>query len=153
MSTSAPPAPAGSPPPKGSPPQGGDQDPRNLHDLAVDAQTDIQKLAVGLAHAGAAPQAVAELTKMGQILSQVVKVLASGGEPPGAEQGGPPQPGGGPGGPPQPGGGPGGPPQPGGPPPGPPEAQAVPPVEQSIHGAAQHLHNAMIASAQQRSQQ
>jgi hypothetical protein len=122
-----------------------DQDPRNLHDLALDAQTDIQKLAVGLAHAGAAPQAVAQLTHMGQILSQVVKVLANGPDlgtgasPAGAPQGGPPQ------------GQPPGPPQaaPGGPPPGAPPAPE-PPVHQSLQAASQHLHSAMVASAQQR---
>lgn len=114
-----------------------DKDPTNLHDLAVDAQTDIQKLATGLAHAGAAPAAVAQLTKMSDILSQVVKALAEGpplGQgAPGAEQ--PPP-------------GPAAPQQPPAPPAAPPEAPHAP----TLHAAAQGLHQAMIASAQQRVQ-
>lgn len=118
-----------------------DQDPTNLHDLAVDAVQDLQKLGTGLAHAGAAPQAVAQITQMIQILTQVVKVLGSGPPLPDAhqvnqaqqQQAGPPQPQG----PPQ-----GGPPQP--PPPG------APPEQHSIHTATTALHAAMQQSAQRR---
>jgi len=122
-----------------------DQDPTDLHGLAVDAQTDVQKLATGLAHAGAAPEAVATLTKMATVLSQVIKVLGQG---PGLEAGGPPQ-----------GQAPPGEPQ--APPPGPPQAQpqgqappgAAPAVQQhSILSATHALHAAMQASAAQRPQ-
>lgn len=78
-----------------------DKDPRNLHDLALDAQTDVQKLAVGLAHAGANPNAIQGLQQMAHMLSQIVKALGSGpsldqganpqGPPPGQPQAAPPQ--------------------------------------------------------------
>lgn len=90
-------------------------DVRTLLELATDIHTDLGKLATGLAHAGADPQAVQALQKMDVIVGEVVKVLGAGpmggsgqhGEapgappaanaapPPGAEgqapQGGPPQ--------------------------------------------------------------
>lgn len=156
-----PPGPGGPPPGPGGPPPGpndGEGDPRDLHDLAVDCVTDIQKLGIGLAHAGATPNVVSSLTQMADKLSLVVKILASGpGVNPNAQheaatQGGPP-----PGGPPHaepphPGGGPPPPaehaPAPGGPPPGPgPEA---PPPPRSIHEATQQLHHAAIAAATER---
>lgn len=117
-----------------------DQDPRNPHDLAVDIQTDLQKLATELAHAGAAPQAVSQLTKMAEVMGQVVKVLGSGPPPgaPGEQPPGPPQ-------------AQQGPPQPQAPPPGPPQPQGPPgagPPVNAIHAATQHLHAAMQASKQ-----
>jgi hypothetical protein len=122
-----------------------DSDPRDLHGIAVDVQTDLQKLATGLAHAGAAPNAVQQLTKMAEIVSQVVKALgqgpvpAAGAGPQQPAQPGPAQPAG-PQQPPQPQAPQGGPPQPGD-------------VHGNLHSASQHLHAAMIASAQQRATQ
>jgi hypothetical protein len=63
------------------------QDSRSLHELAVDAHNDLTKLATGLAHAGAAPQAVAQITQMGDIIGQITKVLGAG--PVGSEPGQP----------------------------------------------------------------
>lgn len=115
----------------------GDQDPRNLHDLALDAQTDVQKLAVGLAHAGANPNAIQGLQQMAHMLSQIVKALGSG---PSLDQGANPQ--GPPPGAPQPQG------APQGPPPGaPPAGQQEPPAAKTIHAAAHALHQTMAAAA------
>lgn len=121
-----------------------DVDPRNLHDLALDVHTDLQKLATGLAHAGVSPHAVAQLTGMAQIIGQVVKQLAAGPDLSQQSQGQQPQ------------GAPAQPPAPAAPP-----AQAAPsaappgpaPPEQvhhTMHAAAHALHADMIASAQKR---
>jgi hypothetical protein len=122
-----------------------DQDPRNLHDLAVDIQTDLQKLATGLAHAGAAPPAVSELTRMAEVISGVTKELAAG---PQLDAGSPQQPQH-PGAPPQ--GAPAAPPQPA--PAGPPQAAPAPaqsPEQQaahhSMHAAVSGLKAAMVAN-------
>lgn len=53
-------------------------DARSLVEVAVDAHTDLNKLAVGLQAAHADPQAVAALQRMAVILGEVVKVLSSG---------------------------------------------------------------------------
>lgn len=58
-------------------------DSRNLLELATDVHTDLGKLATGLAHAGAQPQAVQALQRMAVIIGEVVKVLGAG--PVGAE--------------------------------------------------------------------
>lgn len=124
-----------------------DQDPRDLLSLAVDVHTDLGKLATGLAHAGAAPQALAGLAKMTQEVAQIVKALGQGPVgPPGA-------------GPPQPGPQDAGPPQQAQPAPqeaGPPQpaasgAQAAP--QHAMHAAAHALHAAMIASGKARAGQ
>jgi hypothetical protein len=137
-------APTVTPPAQGSVPQ--DQDPRGLHDIAVDVQTDLQKLATGLAHAGANPQAVAQITHMAEIASQIVKVLGGSAlqqpsSPQGAPQGQPPET------PPQQA-------QPSQPPQA--AAPAAPPQHEAVHSsidaASKNLHAAMIASKQQRQQ-
>lgn len=121
----------------------GDNDPRNLHDLALDAQTDVQKLAVGLAHAGANPNAIQGLQQAAHMLSQIVKAFASG---PSLDQAANPQ-----GPPPQ-----GGQPQPA--PQGAPAPQQTGPAPQgagqqepahakTIHAAAHALHQTMMAAA------
>lgn len=79
------------------------EDARTLVEVAVDAHTDLNKLAVGLQAAHADPQAVAALQRMAVILGEVVKVLSAGpagaagqhGEAPGAgpAAAGPPAPG------------------------------------------------------------
>lgn len=120
-----------------------DQDPGSLHDLAVDASTDIRKLAIGLAHAGAQPQAVQGLNKMAEQLDGVVKILAQSPEVESAAKGGVGAPQGGPAQPPQP-----GPPQ-AGPPPQPgqgglaPGAPGGPPSGGAFGPATQALHHAM----------
>lgn len=69
-------------------------DPRSLLELATDIHTDLGKLATGLAHAGADPQAVQALTRMATVIGEVVKVLGAGPVgaqgPAGAEAGGAP---------------------------------------------------------------
>lgn len=141
--------PPGQPPqgaPPGAAPQGpvGPGDGGGLHDIAVDITTDLQKLATGLAHAGADPQAVQQLTKMAEVISGIVKVLAQG---PGIEQAaqhGATQPG-------APAQAPGPPGAPQGPPGGPGQAPGPGGVhEPSIHAASQGLHQMMMAAAQQR---
>jgi hypothetical protein len=131
------------------------QDPRNLHVLAVDVQTDLHKLAVGLAHAGAEPKAVAQLTQMAGVIGQVVKVLGEGppldggqAEPaPGQAQ---PPDAAAPQGPPE-GAPPAAPTQPAaGAPPTQPQAT---PEQHSMASATHALHAAMIASAQSRKPQ
>lgn len=130
------PQPIQAPPSQPQPPPGADPegDPRNLHDLALDIQTDLHKLAVGLAHAGAAPEAVAQLTKMAEVISNVVKVLGAGGG-----EGAPPGPGAPAGAPPQ------GAPPPAASPQADAPAAAKPP--DNMQSASQQLHDAMIASA------
>ena len=73
-------------------------DARNLVQIAVDVHTDLNKLTVGLQHAGAQPQALQSLQQMSEIVGELVKVLGSGpvggGGQPGSEQlppQGPPQ--------------------------------------------------------------
>jgi hypothetical protein len=117
-----------------------DQDPRNLHDLAVDIQTDLQKLATGLAHAGAAPPAVSELTRMAEVISGVTKELAAG---PQLDSGQPQQPQN-PGAPPQ--AAPAGPPQAAQQPQQSPEQQAA---HHSMHAAVSGLKAAMVANKTQ----
>lgn len=122
-----------------------DQDPRDLLSLAVDVHTDLGKLATGLAHAGAAPEALAGLAKMTQEVAQIVKALGQGptGPGPGAAQPGPQD-----AGPAQPQAAPqeAGPPQPAASGP-----QAAP--QHAMHAAAHALHAAMIASGKARSGQ
>ena len=66
-------------------------DARNLVQIAVDVHTDLNKLTVGLQHAGAQPQALQSLQQMSEIIGELVKVLGSGpvggGEQPGAAAG------------------------------------------------------------------
>lgn len=123
----------GEPGPAGTKPNASVED---LHALAVDVQTDLQTLATGLAHSGAAPPAVAALTHMAGILSGVVKVLGSAGAQ--AEQA---------------------PPQHEAPPPqheAPPQQQASPqpqmasPPHAALGQAVAALHEGMQASAQRR---
>ncbi len=119
----------------------GDSDPRSLHDVAVDITTDVQKLATGLAHAGANPQAVQQLTQFGEHVAQIAKVLAQSPGVEQAAQSGPTAPGASPAA--------AGPPQAQ----SPQAAQPGPPpgAHPATLGAAAHaLHQAMIASASQR---
>lgn len=131
-----------------------DQDPRDLLSLAVDCHTDLGQLATGLAHAGAAPQALAGLAKMTQEVAQIVKALGQGpvgpGGPPGEQPAGPgaappqaapaqPQQA-------QPAPQDSGPPQPAASGP-----QAAP--QHAMHAAAHALHAAMIASGKARAGQ
>lgn len=53
-------------------------DARTLLELATDIHTDLGKLSVGLAHAGADPQAVQSLQRMATIMGEVVKALGAG---------------------------------------------------------------------------
>lgn len=127
-----------------------DQDPRDLLSLAVDCHTDLGKLATGLAHAGAAPQALAGLAKMVQELSEIVKALGQGPVGPGA---GAPEPQAGP-----PAGAPAQaqPAQPGPQDAGPPQPAASGPQaapQHAMHAAAHALHAAMIASGKARAGQ
>lgn len=127
-----------------------DQDPRDLLSLAVDVHTDLGKLATGLAHAGAAPEALAGLAKMTQEVAQIVKALGQGPVGPGAGAG-------------QPGPQDAGPPQQAQPGPAQPQAasqEAGPPQpaasgpqaapQHAMHAAAHALHAAMIASGKAR---
>jgi hypothetical protein len=52
-------------------------DNRTLLELAVDAHDALMKLAAGLAHAGANPQATGLITKMASGVGQVTKILGS----------------------------------------------------------------------------
>lgn len=62
----------------------------SLHDLAVSAASSIQQLATGLAHAGANPAAIQQLTLMSSRLTEITRVLAQGpigqATPSGAQQ-------------------------------------------------------------------
>lgn len=120
-------------------------DAANLHDLAVQVQGDLSKLAHGLLQVGADPQGVQQVQQMAEFVGKIVQVLAqgpvgsqpaNGGSQP--EQGQPPQ------------AAPAGPPQaaPQGAPQG---AQPEPsPAEHNIHAASKSLQAAMIASKAQR---
>lgn len=107
---------------------------KSLHDLAVDAVSDLHQLAVGLAHAGAHPEAVQGLNQMAEKIGQVVKVLAQSPEVEQAAktgvEAGPPA-------------GPGGPPAPSGAAPG---APGGPPSSGPFGPATQALHSAMNGS-------
>lgn len=126
--------------------QPSDNDPRSLHELAVDIITDIHKLATGLAHAGADPKVTQQIESTSALYSGLAKALAGGpvGQQPAAQSAaaGPPQ-----GAPPQ-----GAPPQaaPAGPPQGAPAAQPQMqghPIGQGpAHGA---LHNAIVQAHQE----
>ena len=116
----------------------------SLHDNAVQAEAHVHQLAVGLAHAGANPQAIQQLTAMTGLLRNIAMSLAQGppldnaGQPQAAQ--GPPQ---------------GAqPPQQAAPPPGPPQHEAsptgVPPHAPTLAAAAQHLHQMAMAAHQQR---
>lgn len=67
-----------------------DQGESSLHDLAVGAASSIQQLATGLAHAGANPAAIQQLTLMSNRLTEITRVLAQGpigqATPSGAQQ-------------------------------------------------------------------
>jgi hypothetical protein len=115
----------------------------SLHDMAVQAADSLSQLTVGLAHLNANPQIVQQLQGMTQMLHEITSALAqaptvdhaaSQAVAPGGPQTPPQAP---------PGASPQQPPQQqgGNPPPGPAE---------SIATATQHLHKAMIASAEQR---
>lgn len=116
-------------------------DAANLHDLAVQVQGDLSKLAHGLLQAGADPQGVQQVQQMSQFVGKIVEVLAQGpvgtqpaGEGQQPEQGQPPQ------------AAPAGPPQA-----APQGAQPEPsPAEHNIHAASKSLQAAMIASKAQR---
>ena len=122
--------------PQGGPPPGASGE--DLHSIAVDAQSAVSKLAIGLAHLGAAPQAVSTLQQMGNVLTQVVKQLGAAPLPGVEQQAGPPQPQQGP----PPGAAPGG--------PSPQQQQSPAPAEtaqhHSLQAATHSLHAAMIAS-------
>jgi hypothetical protein len=127
-------------------------DPRSLQELASDISLDLGKLATGLAHAGADPNATKGLQRMAVMVGDVAKTLGAGpvgaqGQHPGAEAqpapGGPPEAAGAPpqGGPPA---GPGGPSVPGAAPAPP---QGVRPGERpnGFHEAAANLQAALAS--------
>lgn len=121
------------------------QDARSLLELAVDIHTDINKLATGLAHAGANPQAIAGLQKMGVMVGGIAKVLGAGpagGTPQPGTEAGPPAPGGPPAAPEA------GPPQAGPEPVGPPQGARPGERPNALHAATQHLQAALAASKQ-----
>ncbi len=105
----------------------------SLHDLALEAQTNIQELAIGLAHAGADPQSTEKLKEFANVLGEIAKAVNQNPVVEHAAQNGPPVP---------------GPatPQPQAPAPGP----AAPAGASPFQGPTQQLHSAMQASAAQR---
>lgn len=105
-----------------------DADPTDPHGLAIDAAQDVAKLA-GMLESAGNQQAAAAMHKMADTLVDVAKQLSQGGQQQQAAPQGPPA----------------AQPQaaqaaPAGPPAGP----------QTIAGAAGHLHQQMVASAQRR---
>lgn len=115
-----------------------DQDPRNLHDLAVDCRADLHKLAAGLVQAGVPPQQTDVINHMAQMVGTVAASLGqagAGGAPEGAPAPAPEAPQAAPAGP------------AGAQPPTSPQQDAV---HHGIHGAVQMLHGAMQASKQAR---
>lgn len=104
----------------------------SLHDLALEAQTNIHELATGLAHAGADPQNVQRLSAFAEVLGEIAKAVNQNPVVEHAAQNGPPVP------------GPATPAQPQAPAPGPPQGASP------FHGPTQQLHAAMQASAAQR---
>jgi len=132
-----------------SPDAGADQ--RSLLEIAVDVHTDLGRLATGLAHAGAPPQAVAGLQRMDGLIAGIVKALGNAGHvgaqpgQPGAAEAVAPAPGGPPAGP-----GPEGPPPEAGPPAaaptGPPQGARPGERPNGLHEAAAQLQ-AKLATA------
>lgn len=51
--------------------------PGSLHDLAVEAEADVEALATGLAHAGVDPEAVKQVSQCAAVLRGVIKALGS----------------------------------------------------------------------------
>jgi hypothetical protein len=51
--------------------------PGSLHDLAVEAEADVEALATGLAHAGVDPGAVQQVTQCATILRGIIKALGA----------------------------------------------------------------------------
>lgn len=52
----------------------------NLHQYAVDAESNLEKLATGLAQAGADEETVKAVSKMADVTRQLVKALGKGQE-------------------------------------------------------------------------
>lgn len=103
----------------------------SLHDLALEAQTNIQELATGLARAGADSQTTDKLTEIARVLGMIAKEVNQNPVVEHAAQHGPMA---------------AAPPQPQPQAPGPPQGASP------FQGPAQDLHAAMQASAAQRGQ-
>lgn len=58
----------------------------NLHEYAVDAEQNAEKLATGLAQAGASPETVKVVEQCADVFRQVVKALGKGQEQTGDEE-------------------------------------------------------------------
>lgn len=58
----------------------------NLHEYAVNAEENLEKLATGLAQAGADEGTVAAVTKMAEVTRKIVKALGKGQEQTGDEE-------------------------------------------------------------------
>lgn len=106
----------------------------SLHDLALEAQTNIHELATGLAHAGADPQSVQKLSQFAEVLGEIAKAVNQNPVVEHAAANGPPVPG------------------PASPQPEPQAPQAAPQGASPFQGPTQQLHSAMQASAAQRGQ-
>lgn len=52
----------------------------NLHEYAVEAQDNLEKLATGLAQAGASPETVDAVEQMAAVTKEIVKALGKGQE-------------------------------------------------------------------------
>lgn len=94
-----------------------------LHQYAVDAEANLEKLATGLAQAGADQQTVAAVSKMAEVTRKLVKALGKGQEQSGDNQ-----------------------------PPAPeqaPSPEQQPQARPTMDSATHDLHQQMIARAQQ----
>ena len=127
-------APGGAPAPGGQP-QAQASPAATLLPLVSDAEEDIVKLATALAQAGATPNAIAALHQMADIIRQIGVSIGQAAHEGGEQHQGDAAPGGAP--------------APAG---GQPQQQAAPAGPPTMNSATQHLHEAMQASAQARSQ-
>lgn len=58
----------------------------NLHEYAVQAEANLEKLATGLAQAGASPETVKAVEQMAEVTREIVKALGKGQEQTGDEE-------------------------------------------------------------------
>jgi hypothetical protein len=58
----------------------------NLHEYAVQAEANLEKLATGLSQAGASPETVKAVTQMADVTRQIVTALGKGQEATGDEE-------------------------------------------------------------------
>lgn len=59
----------------------------SLHDLALEAEKNLEALATGLGQAGADPNTVKAVSKMADVTRQIVKALGAGQEQTGDNEG------------------------------------------------------------------